>query len=151
MYIFFSRALRSFSNESDNFYATTGVSIVESGTGLGSGGGFVINDDGGNPTSYLRNNLIGYFNILENCKHHKINNLIFASSSSVYGGNKQLPFKEKDGANHPISLYAATKKSNELMAHAYSHLYNLPCIVDNILLVLSILFLFYYYYKVKFL
>ena len=81
-----------------------------------------------NPISYINSNILGFINILENCKHHKINNLIFASSSSVYGGNKQLPFKEKDGANHPISLYAATKKSNELMAHAYSHLYNLPCI-----------------------
>tara|TARA_Y200000002_G_C22687511_1_gene666570 strand:- start:2520 stop:3542 length:1023 start_codon:yes stop_codon:yes gene_type:complete len=81
-----------------------------------------------NPISYINSNILGFVNILENCKNHKINNLIFASSSSVYGGNKQLPFKEKDGANHPISLYAATKKSNELMAHAYSHLYNLPCI-----------------------
>ena len=81
-----------------------------------------------NPISYINSNILGFINILENCRHHRIENLIFASSSSVYGGNKQLPFREKDGANHPISLYAATKKSNELMAHAYSHLYNLPCI-----------------------
>ena len=80
-----------------------------------------------NPISYINSNILGFINILENCRNNRINNLIFASSSSVYGGNKQLPFKEKDGANHPISLYAATKKSNELMAHAYSHLYNLPC------------------------
>ena len=81
-----------------------------------------------NPISYINSNILGFINILENCRHHRIENLIFASSSSVYGGNKQLPFKEKDGTNHPISLYAATKKSNELMAHAYSHLYKLPCI-----------------------
>ncbi len=79
-----------------------------------------------NPTSYLRNNLIGYFNILENCKIFKIKHLMYASTSSVYGGNIILPFKEEHTADHPIQFYAATKRSNELMAHSYSALYNLP-------------------------
>ncbi len=78
------------------------------------------------PRSYIESNLIGFFNILENCKINEIENLIYASSSSVYGGNKNLPYKELNEVNHPISLYAATKKSNELMAHTYSHLYGLP-------------------------
>ena len=79
-----------------------------------------------NPQSYIESNLIGFYNILENCKNHKVNNLIYASSSSVYGGNRKLPYIESDQVNHPISLYAVTKKSNELMAHSYSHLYGLP-------------------------
>ena len=79
-----------------------------------------------NPESYIESNLIGFYNILENCKNHKIKNLIYASSSSVYGGNRKLPYAEKDAVNHPISLYAVTKKSNELMAHSYSHLYGIP-------------------------
>ena len=79
-----------------------------------------------NPESYINSNLIGFGNILECCRKKKINNFIYASSSSVYGGNTKLPFSENDNVNHPISLYAATKKSNELMSHAYSHLYNLP-------------------------
>ena len=79
-----------------------------------------------NPESYIESNLIGFYNILENCKNHKIENLIYASSSSVYGGNRKLPYAEKDAVNHPISLYAVTKKSNELMAHSYSHLYGIP-------------------------
>ena len=79
-----------------------------------------------NPESYIESNLIGFYNILENCKNHKIQNLIYASSSSVYGGNRKLPYAEKDAVNHPISLYAVTKKSNELMAHSYSHLYGIP-------------------------
>ena len=79
-----------------------------------------------NPKSYIDSNLVGFGNILECCRAHEIEHLIFASSSSVYGGNKSLPFKEDDGVNHPVSLYAATKRSNELMAHTYSHLYKLP-------------------------
>ena len=80
-----------------------------------------------NPSSYIKSNLVGFGNVLELCKEFEVKNLIYASSSSVYGGNKKLPFKETDPVNHPVSLYAATKKSNELMAHSYSHLYNLPC------------------------
>ncbi len=79
-----------------------------------------------NPRSYINSNLIGFANILEFCRKKEIKNFIYASSSSVYGGNTKVPFNENDNVNHPISLYAATKKSNELMAHAYSHLYNLP-------------------------
>ncbi len=78
-----------------------------------------------NPRSYIDSNLLGFFNILENCKTFKISNLIYASSSSVYGGNRDLPYSEKHQVNHPVSLYAVTKKSNELMAHSYSHLYGL--------------------------
>ena len=80
-----------------------------------------------NPFEYINSNLVGFFNILELCRNHKINHLIYASSSSVYGANKSLPFAERDPVNHPISLYAATKRSNELMAHSYSHLYNFAC------------------------
>ena len=79
-----------------------------------------------NPGSYIDSNLVGFGNILECCRQYEIEHLIFASSSSVYGGNKSLPFKEDDGVNHPVSLYAATKRANELMAHTYSHLYKLP-------------------------
>ncbi len=79
-----------------------------------------------NPKAYINSNLVGFGNILECCRNSKINHLIYASSSSVYGGNKVLPFSEKHNVDHPISLYAATKKSNELMAHSYSHLYNIP-------------------------
>ncbi len=80
-----------------------------------------------NPSTYIQSNLVGFGNILENCKKHKIEHLLFASSSSVYGGNNKLPYSEDQGVDHPVSLYAATKRSNELMAHAYSHLYNLRC------------------------
>ena len=80
-----------------------------------------------NPGSYINNNLVGFGNILENCKQYKTKHLIFASSSAVYGGNINTPFKENQNVDHPVSLYAATKKSNELMAHAYSNLYGLPC------------------------
>ena len=78
-----------------------------------------------NPTSYINSNIVGFLNILECCKKFKIKNLLYASSSSVYGGNSKIPFSEQDSVNHPVSLYAATKRSNELMAHTYSHLYNL--------------------------
>ena len=79
-----------------------------------------------NPSLYLQSNITGFGNILEACKQYSIKHLIFASSSSVYGGNENLPYKEEDRVDHPVSLYAATKRSNELMAHTYSHLYNLP-------------------------
>ncbi len=79
-----------------------------------------------NPHAYISSNLIGFGNILEMCRNHNVKHLVYASSSSVYGGNKKFPFSEKHIVDHPISLYAATKKSNELMAHTYSHLYNLP-------------------------
>jgi UDP-glucuronate 4-epimerase len=79
-----------------------------------------------NPHAYVQSNLVGFVNILECCRHHKIEHLVYASSSSVYGANSKIPFSEEDKVNHPVSLYAATKKSNELMAYTYSHLYNLP-------------------------
>ena len=79
-----------------------------------------------NPSSYIQSNLVGFFNLLEKCRLYETNNLIFASSSSVYGGNKNLPFCESQSVDHPISLYAATKKANELMAHSYSQLYGIP-------------------------
>tara|TARA_B100000212_G_scaffold325210_1_gene286695 strand:- start:4778 stop:5839 length:1062 start_codon:yes stop_codon:yes gene_type:complete len=79
-----------------------------------------------NPSAYINSNLVGFGNILENCRKYNVSHLIYASSSSVYGGNKLMPFSEKHSVDHPVSLYAATKKSNELMAHSYSHLFNLP-------------------------
>jgi len=79
-----------------------------------------------NPWAYLDSNLTGFLSVLEACRHNKVGHLIYASSSSVYGANKKLPFSVEDSVDHPISLYAATKKANELMAHTYSHLYNLP-------------------------
>jgi UDP-glucuronate 4-epimerase len=79
-----------------------------------------------NPHAYLESNLYGFLNILEGCRHGKVKHLVYASSSSVYGANKKVPFSVHDNVDHPISLYAATKKSNELMAHTYSSLYNLP-------------------------
>src|SRR3954451_12498677 len=80
-----------------------------------------------NPKAYIDSNLVGFGHILEGCRHSKVGHLVFASSSSVYGANKRLPFSEHDNVDHPVSLYAATKKANELMAHAYAHLYGLPC------------------------
>ncbi len=79
-----------------------------------------------NPHAYVDSNLVGFVNILEGCRHHQIQHLVYASSSSVYGGNTKMPFSEHDSVDHPVSLYAATKKANELMAHTYSHLYRLP-------------------------
>jgi UDP-glucuronate 4-epimerase len=79
-----------------------------------------------NPYAYTETNITGFLNILENCRNHEIKHLVFASSSSVYGLNEIVPFSVKDNVDHPVSLYAATKKANELMAHAYSHLYNIP-------------------------
>ncbi len=79
-----------------------------------------------NPKSYIDTNIVGFSNILECCRSEQIKHLIYASSSSVYGGNTKLPFSENDPVNHPVSLYAATKKANELLAHSYSNLYNIP-------------------------
>ncbi|HEX3030239.1 MAG TPA: NAD-dependent epimerase/dehydratase family protein [Clostridia bacterium] len=79
-----------------------------------------------NPDVYIQSNIVGFFNMLEACRHHQVEHLIYASSSSVYGANKKIPFEESDFVDHPVSLYAATKKSNELMAYTYSHLYNIP-------------------------
>lgn len=80
-----------------------------------------------NPGAYVSSNLVGFGNLLECCRHHKIKHLVFASSSSVYGANTKLPFSEDDPVDHPVSLYAASKKANELMAHTYAHLYGVPC------------------------
>ncbi len=79
-----------------------------------------------NPDVYIQSNILGTYNVLEMCRYHPIKHLIYASSSSVYGANKKVPFAETDYVDHPVSLYAATKKSNELMAHTYSHLYKIP-------------------------
>ena len=79
-----------------------------------------------NPAAYIQSNLVGFGHILESCRHNGVGHLVYASSSSVYGGNRNLPFHEGQAVNHPVSLYAASKKANELMAHTYSHLYGLP-------------------------
>lgn len=79
-----------------------------------------------NPEAYIESNVIGFFNILEACRHHEVEHLVYASSSSVYGSNKKIPYSTEDKVDNPVSLYAATKKSNELFAHAYSKLYNIP-------------------------
>jgi UDP-glucuronate 4-epimerase len=80
-----------------------------------------------NPQAYVESNLVGFVNILECCRHHNVKHLVFASSSSVYGANTKMPFSVHHNVDHPVSLYAASKKSNELMAHTYSHLFDLPC------------------------
>ena len=79
-----------------------------------------------NPMAYIKSNLVGFGNILEGCRHNNVKHLVYASSSSVYGSNTKMPFSVHDNVDHPLSLYAASKKSNELMAHTYSHLYNIP-------------------------
>ncbi|GET33967.1 hypothetical protein PbJCM13498_28300 [Prolixibacter bellariivorans] len=79
-----------------------------------------------NPEAYIQSNIVGFFNILEACRHNPVKHLVYASSSSVYGANAKIPFSEVDQVDHPVSLYASTKKSNELMAHTYSHLYQIP-------------------------
>jgi UDP-glucuronate 4-epimerase len=79
-----------------------------------------------NPHAYVDSNLVGFVNVLEGCRHNAVQHLVYASSSSVYGGNTKMPFSESDAVDHPVSLYAATKKANELLAHSYSHLYGLP-------------------------
>ena len=80
-----------------------------------------------NPHAYINSNIVGFLNILENCKNHSVEHLIYASSSSVYGLNKTFPFSETNNVDHPVSLYAASKKSNEAMAHSYSHIFKIPC------------------------
>lgn len=80
-----------------------------------------------NPDAYIESNMIGFYNILEACRHYPVEHLVYASSSSVYGSNKKVPYSTDDKVDNPVSLYAATKKSNELMAHAYAKLYNIPC------------------------
>jgi len=80
-----------------------------------------------NPHSYINSNIVGFTNVLECCRHHKVKHLVFASSSSIYGMNNKVPFSVSDNVDHPVSLYAASKKANELMAHTYAHLYGLPC------------------------
>lgn len=80
-----------------------------------------------NPHAYIDANLVGFMNILEGCRHHQVGHLVYASSSSVYGANTRMPFSVHDNVDHPVSLYAASKKANELMAHTYAHLYGLPC------------------------
>lgn len=79
-----------------------------------------------NPDAYIQSNMIGFYNILEACRHNPVEHLVYASSSSVYGGNKKVPFSTDDRVDNPVSLYAATKKSNELFAHCYSKLYDIP-------------------------
>ncbi len=79
-----------------------------------------------NPSAYINSNIVGFSNIMECCKEFKVKNFLYASSSSVYGGNSKIPFSEEDGVDHPVSIYAATKKANELIAHTYSHIYNIP-------------------------
>jgi UDP-glucuronate 4-epimerase len=79
-----------------------------------------------NPQAYVDSNVVGFMNVLEGCRHSRVGHLVYASSSSVYGGNTRMPFSEHDSVDHPVSLYAATKKANELMAHTYSHLFGLP-------------------------
>ena len=79
-----------------------------------------------NPHAYIDSNIVGFMNVLEGCRHSKVQHLVYASSSSVYGGNTKMPFSEHDSVDHPVSMYAATKKANELMAHTYSHLFGLP-------------------------
>ena len=79
-----------------------------------------------NPQAYIDSNVVGFMNVLEGCRHAKMAHLVYASSSSVYGGNTRMPFSERDSVDHPVSMYAATKKANELMAHTYSHLFGLP-------------------------
>jgi UDP-glucuronate 4-epimerase len=79
-----------------------------------------------NPHAYIDSNIVGFMNVLEGCRHHRVQHLVYASSSSVYGGNTHMPFSEHDNIDHPVSMYAATKKANELMAHTYSHLFALP-------------------------
>ncbi len=80
-----------------------------------------------NPHSYISSNIVGFTNVLECCRHNKVKHLVFASSSSIYGLNDKIPFSVRDNVDHPVSLYAASKKANELMAHTYAHLYSLPC------------------------
>lgn len=105
----------------ERLFAENGFNVV---VNLGAQAGVRYSIE--NPKAYVDSNLLGFFNILEACRHHPVKHLVYASSSSVYGGNEKVPFSEDDRVDSPVSLYAATKKSNELMAHAYSKLYSIP-------------------------
>jgi UDP-glucuronate 4-epimerase len=105
----------------ERLFAEYGFDVV---VNLGAQAGVRYSID--NPRAYVESNLVGFFNILEACRYHPVKHLIYASSSSVYGGNEKIPFSEEDRVDSPVSLYAATKKSNELMANAYSKLYSIP-------------------------
>ena len=118
----FIRASLADRNELDSLFAKNGFEIV---VNLAAQAGVRYSLE--NPYAYLDSNLTGFLNILEGCRHHPVKHLVFASSSSVYGGNTRMPFSTRDNVDHPLSLYAATKKSNELMAHAYASLYRIPC------------------------
>ena len=118
----FIRASLADRNEMDSLFAKNGFEIV---VNLAAQAG--VRYSLKNPYAYLDSNLTGFLNILEGCRHHPVKHLVFASSSSVYGGNTRMPFSTRDNVDHPLSLYAATKKSNELMAHAYASLYRIPC------------------------
>ena len=118
----FIRANLADRNELDSLFAKNGFEIV---VNLAAQAG--VRYSLKNPYAYLDSNLTGFLNILEGCRHHPVKHLVFASSSSVYGGNTRMPFSTRDNVDHPLSLYAATKKSNELMAHAYASLYRIPC------------------------
>lgn len=118
----FIRANLADRNELDSLFAKNGFEIV---VNLAAQAGVRYSLE--NPYAYLDSNLTGFLNILEGCRHHPVKHLVFASSSSVYGGNTRMPFSTRDNVDHPLSLYAATKKSNELMAHAYASLYRIPC------------------------
>ena len=95
--------------------------------------GALNNNGNTNPDAYIMSNMIGFYNILEACRHNPVEHLVYASSSSVYGGNKKVPFSTDDRVDNPVSLYAATKKSNELFAHCYSKLYDMHQIVEKAL------------------
>ena len=118
----FIRANLADRNELDSLFAKNGFEIV---VNLAAQAG--VRYSLKNPYAYLDSNLTGFLNILEGCRHHPVKHLVFASSSSVYGGNTRMPFSTRDNVDHPLSLYAATKKSNELMAHAYASLHRIPC------------------------
>ena len=118
----FIRANLADRNELDSLFAKNGFEIV---VNLAAQAG--VRYSLKNPYAYLDSNLTGFLNILEGCRHHPAKHLVFASSSSVYGGNTRMPFSTRDNVDHPLSLYAATKKSNELMAHAYASLHRIPC------------------------
>lgn len=118
----FIRANLADRKELDSLFAKNGFEIV---VNLAAQAG--VRYSLKNPYAYLDSNLTGFLNILEGCRHHPVKHLVFASSSSVYGGNTRMPFSTRDNVDHPLSLYAATKKSNELMAHAYASLHRIPC------------------------
>ena len=115
-----SRVFKGKNNSNIGFLTTKITSIVNLAAQAG------VRYSIQNPSAYIQSNIVGFSNLIEQAKNNKVKHFIYASSSSVYGGNKKIPFKESDNVDHPISLYAATKKSNELIAHTYSHLFELP-------------------------